>query len=641
MKLFIGKEHNAFKEFLENPWTRRALRAYAAVFPLVLFFALEWLNPVSSGFLGVGVVLMSVLLIAAAAVPLFVLTGSPFWGFLPVSAILGTAYIVNHFKFAITGQVFVPSDVLLAGEALGVTNLGSLVIERTLILQVLLIILLHAPLFFVKFKPNLKKRLIILGGAATAFLLLFVFAAPSQFVMERIGVPYAFRGARTLLYRDSGLIMGFHTTMMQNREHSRRMPGLVAYAEEFFGSAPSMTADNIQPNVIIIMSESFVDPNIFTNLEMSVNPVSNLHRLSAQAISGDTIVPVFGGGTVNTELEFLAGTPIYLLGGSAYSIPYASPWRYFNRNIYTAMPWLFQKNGYRTVAVHPNYADFYNRDRVFPRLGFQEFIAKEDMPDAPIKGWYISDEYFTDRVIEQIVLAEEANEPLFLFGISMQNHWEFWEYKYYGFDQDITSSSPYLSEIELARMDSLLQGIYDADKELGRLVDFIESRDTPTVVVFFGDHMPIIGAHDDAILANLGFISARHSWEWTIEDRRKIFTTPYLVWSNFADNNQEWGTLSTYFLAARVLEFSGIPLNRYWEKVLHMGEYFRALTENHYVSIDGNFYDIYNVWLLRPDSAAQYHVWGLEHVNAFAGLTYTKWFGDGDFHRSLSIGSLY
>jgi len=414
------------------------------------------------------------------------------------------------------------------------------------------------------------------------------------------------------MYRDTGLVLGFHTAMMQDAAHRRLMAEMVEFSESFLQYAPVMESrDDVRPNVIVIMSESFADPTTFGDINFSTNPVSNFHRLAQTSISGNVIVPVFGGGTSNTELEFLSGTPMFMMGGGYY-IPYASPWRYFSENLYTAMPWLFRDNGYRTVTIHPNYVGFYNRDRVLPRLGFETLIFREDMPNAPIKGRYISDEYFTDRIIEQIIYAEELGEPLFLFGISMQNHWEFFEDKYDDFPTDITATSS-LGAAETGIFNTYLQGIFDADRELGRLIEFIDSRDTPTIVVFFGDHLPILGGHDDVIYYDLGFVSTPHSWDWSLQDRANKFSTPYLVWDNMGLAGDDWGDLSVYFLAANVLRHSGIAINRYWQEVLYLSTYFRALTDNHFLDIYGQFHNLGYVWY-RP------------YVRAYAGLTYSNWF---------------
>jgi len=613
------------KEFTEKKAVKIALLCYTAIFPFLLFFALEGLNPASTellalSFSSLGVILMSAFFIFAVAMIIYVLSGSVFWSYLPVSAVLGVAYVVNNLKLAIAGNVFVPTDLMIATEALIVTDISTITIERVLLARIFLVVILHLPLFFVKFKPKLRNRAIMFGGAIAAFLIFFVSGFYASAVVPALRIDTT--GPINTMYRNTGLIVGFHAAFADHIARNMNAADAAYIAQAFFGEPAPAASDGLRPNVIVVMSEAFMDPTIIYNLEFSTDPASNFRRLSRQHISGMTMVPVFGGGTANTELEFLTGSPLFFKGSSLY-VPYSNTDRYFFRDITTAMPYLFRENGYRTVAVHPFTRYFFSRNLVYPRLGFDYLIFYEDMEDPVYKGYFVSDEFFTDQIIEQIILAEDAGEPLFLFGISMQNHWEFWEDKYLGFDQDVYAVSPYLNDVETGRLNAYLQGIYDADKQLGRLIEFIEGRETPTIVVFFGDHMPIIGAHTDAIFETLGYISIQERWQWNMEDRRKMFEMPYLVWSNFAPADEEWGTLSTYFLGAQVLRHSGIDLNAYWHHILYAGEHFRVLTENHYVDIQGNFHPAYTAR-------------GLPHISAMDALIQVKWFGTDDFHNSLS-----
>lgn len=606
----------------EIGWLKWILWVYSAIFPIIMFFGLEWINPVSSN-LTAGVAIASILMIYIFAMVVFAVTGRVFWAYVPVGIVLMLAYIVNHFKVALTGQVFVPTDLAVAGEAMQVTQLDALTIERTFLLWGFVMLVLHIPLWFVKFRPDLKKRIFIAGSAFVMFFVIFTIPATSGGILTAFGVPISDGSSKTYLYSRTGLMMGFHASIVHQRQHDRAMSLFTDGAESFFENIPIVSGNDLQPNVIVIMSESFTNPNSFGNLEFSQNPAANLERLSAQYISGTNVVPVFGGGTANTELEFLTGTPMFFLS-SAYSIPYSNPSRFFSRNLYTAMPWLFRQQGYRTVALHPNVGSFFNRDRVYPRLGFEYFITKDDMPYADFKGWYISDEYFTSRMIEEIERAQQDHVPLFLFGISIQNHFEFWYIKYTYYQREIYATSPYLTQSHLGSLSTYAQGVLDADRQLARLIDFLSESDRPTMLVFFGDHLPVLGYHYDNILEYLGFISNQQLWAWNNEDRQRMFSTPYLLWDNFNGSRQELGTLSTYFLAAQMLAHSGIDLNQYWQNVLYVNNYFRGLTENHYIDKFGNFMYIYGVWD-KP------------HVKAFAGMVHAKWFLDCEFHQNLAI----
>ena len=627
---------------------RNSLLAYAAAFPVILFFALEMLHPASADglmaapFANIGIILLSALFIACIVAVFYAAVGSVFWAYVITSAIIGTAYVLNNLKLMTAGNVAVPTDFLILGEAIGVTDVSGLTIERALLLRIFLIILLHIPFIFLKFKLQIKKRLIMLGGAIAVFLPVFVFNFTAAPIVGVLGIDTT--GSFTAMYAETGFIMGFHSARIDHYQRSSFAGYASEIAEEFFSTHTEnqaigrVAAENIRPNVIVIMSEAFMDPLVLPGVEFSKDPIPNFRRLVQNHISGDLLVPVFGGRTANTEFEFLTGSAMFFMG-SGYYVPYSNAERYFFRDIHTSMPNLFRENGYHTVAVHPYYRTFFRRDEVYPRLGFDSFIAYEDMgldayvnphPDNEdffwlhpnYKGWFVSDEFFTDQMIKQIDQAEQDNQPLFLFGISMQNHWEFFPGKYYHWPRDVYATSPYLGEWDLGTLNSYLQGLYDADKQLGRLIDHLENSETPTIVVFFGDHLPLLGQNSSVVFNQLGYISSESTWLWNEDDLRKMYTLPYLVWANFEHNNIDWGVQSTYTLAAEMLDFSGIYLNRYWHNVLYAGRYFGALTENRFVDNEGNF--------TRPAGVRE-----RPYIQALEALHHVKWFGDDETHHSL------
>ena len=44
-----------------------------------------------------------------------------------------------------------------------------------------------------------------------------------------------------------------------------------------------------------------------------------------------------------------------------------------------ALPYYLKSIGYQTVAMHNNYSYYYNRNKVYPELGFEKFISLENM----------------------------------------------------------------------------------------------------------------------------------------------------------------------------------------------------------------------------------------------------------------------
>ena len=600
--------------------------AYLFIFPFLLFVLLERLNPASSAglFAGgvphVGSMLVSVLFIVFAIVGFYALSGSVFGACESTAGTLLVVYTVNYFKVMVTGGVFVPSDLLLARAAFDVAEPSVLSITFRYVSTAIVVLLLPLPLYIVKLKMRFLRRIWLLPLVIIIFIAGFTGPAAMHIVLPVLNLN---EGTVTDRYRDNGMLLGFYTEVVSRRFDAGAFnPAVLTVPEDSPFLLPPREGLPMQPNVIVVMSESFVDPTVWGNINFSQYPVPNLRRLAEGNISGNVLVPVFGGGTVNTEMEFLTGGP-HVFYGSRFYVPAENMRRYFTREMYTALPWLFRQNGYHTVGVHTFYEGFFSRNEIYPLLGFNEFIAKEQMPNAVHWGEFISDEYFTDQIISQILQAEENEQPLFLFGISMQNHWEFEPMKYGTLDLAVMADSPYLSELETQRVNSFLQGIYDADKQLGRLIDFIEERDTPTIVVFFGDHLPILGRHQDRVFENLGFVTHQEDYRWTLEDRLNMFSTPYLVWANYCLGFDYIGNVSTFLLGAIVAEAANITLNRYFTYVLQASHHFRGITNEVYLAIDGT---VHQGWENRNNP----------HVRALEALWYANVFETSDFQKSLA-----
>ena len=596
---------------------KTALYVYAGVYPLLMFFSLERLNPVSSSGLfsnfplNIVALTVSVTILFLIALIVYSFVGSVFLSYTIVTIFFLSLYILNHFKVQLTGGVLVPSDIRLVGAAFGVIDRDMVVIELTFIFRVLLTMILLAPLYFCKLQIALRKRMLALPAACIAvFLVLFAahgFGLTSGHTFNR--------------YRDSGFIIGFFSEMVYRNTNALFDIPPNEISKRFTLTDVQLRDLPQNPNVIVIMSEAFFDPNVLPNITFSQNPVPNFHRLSEAHLHGRLVVPAFGGGTANTEFEFLGGSP-HVFFGTRWYVPFENIFRYFNRDITTTLPWMFRQNGYRTVGVHTFRGDFFNRNRIYPRIGFDVFLSAEDMPNAVFRGDFISDEYFTDRIIEQILIAEDYGTPLFLFGISMQNHWPYTESRYGDIVLDVKAFSPYLSCEEIGVVNTFAQGVFDADRQLGRLIAFIEGRETPSIVVFFGDHLPIMGTHEMRIFEKLGFLSVQDAWEWKLQDLKNAYKTDYLVWANFELDIECFGTVSSFLLGALIAQAAGVQLNRYFLYLLGAAESLRVLTNELYLPADGVF---------------AYGYMGRHTVNAhmLEALWQHKMFGGSEFSQSL------
>ena len=98
-----------------------------------------------------------------------------------------------------------------------------------------------------------------------------------------------------------------------------------------------------------------------------------IHRLQQGAENtrtGYLNVSVLGGNTANTEFEFLTGNTIGIPAPGQCGLPAVCA---------EEMPSLasyLKELDYHAVAIHPYYASGWDRDRVYPLLGFDEFFIR-------------------------------------------------------------------------------------------------------------------------------------------------------------------------------------------------------------------------------------------------------------------------
>ncbi|RQR44719.1 LTA synthase family protein [Burkholderia sp. Bp9131] len=235
-----------------------------------------------------------------------------------------------------------------------------------------------------------------------------------------------------------------------------------------------------RPDVIVIQSESYFDARRLGECVLS-GPYANLDRARSGAFEyGELTVPAWGANTMRSEFAMLTGLPSAALGYSRFF-----PYMYVRRACASLAGW-FKRGGYRTLAVHPYHADFFGRDRAFRFMHFDRFLDIHDFGQAARVGPYVGDESVADAIVA--LLQERDDRPVFAFAITMENHGPL--------HLELVEPGEYESRHTLgddARWRDLtayLRHVENADRMIGRLTDYLRKRERPTVLCFYGDHVP-------------------------------------------------------------------------------------------------------------------------------------------------------
>ncbi len=176
------------------------------------------------------------------------------------------------------------------------------------------------------------------------------------------------------------------------------------------------TAASVQtPNIIVIMNEAFSDLSVLGDFNTNEDYMPNFRALMEDYTSGHLLVSVKGGNTANTEYEFLSGdTMAFLPPGSVVFQ------QYINGEVPTIATYLKQF-GYETIGMHPYQGSGWERNRVYPLMGFDTFLDQNAFQGADKLRNYVSDKGAFDKVI-QLFEEKEEGRPQFQFLVTMQNH---------------------------------------------------------------------------------------------------------------------------------------------------------------------------------------------------------------------------
>lgn len=433
------------------------------------------------------------------------------------------AAYINYTKLALNGDYFFPKDIAMVRQAGSLFSFLSGGLPKWMAPALVLLILWCAALSFLGTALP-KGRALRLFCAAAMIAVFAVFSAdPSHTIwfLNRFSIQMEATGLQSTNYTVNGFIGAFALNLQMRSvqppsDYSR------AYVEELLARYSGIPSTRENFDVIVVLSESFCDIRELPSLTFSQNPLANFDAIRSRTscFSGTLYTNAIGGGTVRPEFELLTGLDTEALPSGATPYEYVSaPLESYVSN--------YRDAGYRTVAVHPYIPDFYARDSAYPWLGIDNFYSHQELEQmGPL---FYKRGYVTDQSLEAIMerLLDSSDKPMFLFAITMENHQPFTPLSEE--EIQITVSSDRLSQSSLDTVTAYVQGLYDADQMLGRLADYIDGRERPTLLVFFGDHKPTLG-DSYAAYAESGLFPANLNYEF--HNRKKMYSTPFLIYAN-------------------------------------------------------------------------------------------------------------
>ncbi len=336
--------------------------------------------------------------------------------------------------------------------------------------------------------------------------------------------------------------------------------------------------NELKPSVVCVMNETFSDLSMLNGLDVDYTGPAYFNSISDALVRGSLEVSAYGGGTCNSEFEFLTGNSLGFIGSGNY------PYTYYDLSDVANLAAQFSELGYGTTAIHPNAATNWNRDEVYAGFGFNRFLSIKDFEDAPNYHSGCTDASTYQKILDQLA---SSDQPQFVFDVTMQNHSgydqynipdeEMLDYKF-DFDADETSLTHELNEY--------LSCINASDRDLEWFMNELRNLNRPVVLVFFGDHQPnMSGNVNDALFTN----------EDGITHGARSYQTNYLVWTNYyveGSGEMRWEDASSSTLGALALQYVGAPLTQFQQAALGARISMPMINMFTYKDNDGSWYDI-------------------------------------------------
>ena len=393
-----------------------------------------------------------------------------------------------------------------------------------IIIAIIVVILLLAALFILA--PKYKGKMHYIRSVITIILFtgLFLLSTVSA-INHRVLSTYF--GNLAYSYEDYGLCYCFATSIFNtgiSKPNDYNEEKMHEIAEKSDLAKSTNNSDN--PNLIFVQLESFFDPLEVNYVKLNKDPIPNFRNLCSKYSTGYFTAPSIGAGTSNTEFEVLTGM----------SMRYFGPGEYPHKTILKttqceSLASDMRKLGYSAHAIHNNGGNFYSRADVFKNLGFNSYTSKEFMNvlSTTDTGW-AKDDILLKSIDDSLNSTDNTD---FVFTITVESHGD------YPGEKILENPEIQVTSLEDGSKKNSWEYycnlLYDVDKFVKNLIDMIEKRNEPSVIVFYGDHIPTMNLKASDI------------------DNRYLYNTEYVIWDNIGLTKTD-KNYNAYQLSSAVLD---------------------------------------------------------------------------------------
>ena len=487
------------------------------------------------------------------------------------------AAMVNYFVYIFRGNPVLPSDLLAWKTGVSVASnyevsftIGYLI--ATLIMLALFVV--ASKLEHSEGKLSIINR--IAGGAAYLGFAVFVFFMFFHTNLVKSEIQVLDFWAPKYTYCSYGTAFGFVANVEALESKAPEGYSVGKVKEAFQGTQQTKGVTKQKPNIIVIQNEAFSDLSFVGDYPTNMDYLPYTRSLTDNTIKGKMYTSVFGGGTSDTEYEFLTGNSMAVMPQNSV------PFQQFITEPTNSIATTLKTQGYYNIAIHPYGKSGYKRDIVYPLIGFDEFLSMDDFVNPERIRSFISDKESYKKIIEEYE-AKGKDKPLFIFNVTMQNHGGYSTDKLFSAADNVLLTGDLKDKYPEAEQYLSLER--QTDLAFKELTDYFSKQKEPTIILIYGDHQPIAFApiHDD--MPGEGVSTYMDVFQ-------KKYEVPFIMWANYDIKETYVDKMSANYLSSYLLQTAGLEGTQYNDYLMKLYQKLPVITGLFYIDKQNDCYKL-------------------------------------------------
>ncbi len=563
---------------------KNIVKGISFFFPIITFYLFEFYthNPFTT--MKVPIQFLNIFFFELMALFLYFLTGRIKLAMHIETVFFGIIGLANYYVIDFRSAPIMPWDIFSLKTAASVANNYKYTVKKETVFVVLgfVLLFLAETLFYKKIQHKIlafskKTWHIRSAGIILCLFLLYGFTCMlhQDSTISKFGM-YDKLFTPTVMSKRDGTAVAF---LMELKYVTVDKPDSYSTdkAKELLSSyeiTDTDTSNSQKPNIIVIMNEAFSDPAVLGPFETNEDYMPFVHSILSgdvdNTVSGYLNVSVLGGNTANTEFEFLTGNTMAFLpqGSVAYQ-------QYVKSEIPSLASHL-KALGYDTIAMHPYNSTGWNRNTVYPLLGFDTSYFIRDWKNPEKIRKYVSDKACYDKIIS-LYEEKEEDTPFFIFNVTMQNH--------SSYSEEFDNFTPNIELIDAKSkvLNNYLSLMQISDTAIENLVTYFAQEEDPTMIVFFGDHQPT-----NSVVNAVWKLNGKSSDSLTDEEEALRYKVPFFIWTNYDIQTEINIETSANYLSTRILQAASLPLSDFTNYLDTLQKNYPVLTNIRVVDSFGN-----------------------------------------------------